>query len=97
MTRQLDDELMLLYTMRGNKLEDFILVGNCTTGKVISCFLPAAKLGLRVNALLTPLIVRRSFETKLQDSLGFNECDLSCIWNIQLDVCDLVLSRASFE
>jgi len=31
MTRQLDDELMLLYTMRGNKLEDFILVGNRTT------------------------------------------------------------------
>jgi len=42
---------------------------------------------------LHSLIVRRSFETKLQDSLGFNECDLSCIWNIQLDVCDLVLSR----
>jgi len=45
MTRQLDDELMLL-TMRGNKLEDFILVGTATEEKLSVAFSQQTKLGL---------------------------------------------------
>jgi len=75
MTRQLD-ELMLLYTM-GNKLEDFILVGNCTKEKLSVAFSSKAR---SLELMLLCYSLRRSFETKLQDSLGFNECDLSLIW-----------------
>jgi hypothetical protein len=57
MTRQLDDELMLLYTMRGNNLEDLILVGNCTTGKSYQLLSPSSKArSLGVNVALLTLL-----------------------------------------